>query len=79
MDRSQPKALPRQQASGPPVAHRLAATPALGEGDADAAGNGLQAPTHYSDEPYFLDTDLGPRLRGDDNINTVFLNMFFRR
>ena len=41
MDRSQPKALPRQQASGPPVAHRLAATPALGEGDADAAGNGL--------------------------------------
>jgi len=33
------------------LAHRLAATPALGEGDADAAGNGLWAPTHYSDEP----------------------------
>ena len=40
-DRSQPKALPQHQASGPPVAHRLAATPALGEGDADAAGNGF--------------------------------------
>jgi len=38
MDRWQPKALPQQQASGPPVSHRLAATPALGEGDADAAG-----------------------------------------
>jgi len=41
MDRSQLKTLPQQQANGPPVAHHLAATPALGEGDADAAGNGL--------------------------------------
>jgi len=41
MGRSQPKAQPPQQASGPPVAHRLAAAPALGEGEADAAGNGL--------------------------------------
>jgi len=29
------------QADGPPIALRIAATPALGEGDADAAGNGL--------------------------------------
>jgi hypothetical protein len=41
MGRSKPKVLPLQQASGPPIARRLAATPALGEGDADAAGNGL--------------------------------------
>jgi hypothetical protein len=25
----------------PPIAHRIAAAPALGEGDADAAGNGF--------------------------------------
>jgi len=31
----------KQQADGPPIALRIAATPALGEGDADAAGNGL--------------------------------------
>ena len=54
MDRSQPRALPLQQASGPPIAHRIVAAPALGEGDADAAGNGLWGPTHYSDEPQVM-------------------------
>jgi len=41
MDRSKPRVQPLQQADGPPIALRIAATPALGEGDADAAGNGL--------------------------------------
>jgi len=38
MYRSQLKAPPQQQASGPLVTHRPTATPALAEGDADAAG-----------------------------------------
>jgi len=46
MDTSTARAQPLQQADGPPIARSIAATPALGEGDADAAGNGLWIPIH---------------------------------